>query len=583
MRILGLSSFSYNSAAAILEDGVIKSAIENDKIAGKRTRGLPEAAISSCFENTGTRWEGLDRVAVATQPLRAWARKTFLRARLSFSAPLASAYHGVNEIGSLARQLNDLRILRKHLSVGAGRIVTFNHHLCHAASSFYMSPFDRALILTADRDGDGQSMTVALGERNRIRVLHTIAFPHSPAWLYSRVTDMIGFLPHQEEHKTQWLSLEGQPLFKDIFVQMLGGASGPVPHLDYSFFNQGLAIRSAFSDKFYRQTGLPYDSKELSEDQRKALASSVQEACAEVLAGVIQHFLQAEKVGAVCLAGGLFQNALLVSSLEERFDKVFVPPAAANAGTALGAALLAWHESQEVAQRQDSPFDVFCGPRFSNLQIKEILDNCKSRYHLPNTQDRKLDTVVSLLQAGKILGWFQNGSEFGPRALGARSVLASPWAPYVKENLNDFIKHREWFRPFAIAVPEEDCSRYFEASPQCCFMNSLARVRPDTNCLPETFLLPGDRIRLQVVERKSNPLFWSLLKRYGENAPAPMLINSSFNLCGEPLVVTPRDALRSYFASGLDALVIGNFVLCKSALPASVPSVSTSTRVSINA
>jgi carbamoyltransferase len=152
--------------------------------------------------------------------------------------------------------------------------------------------------------------------------------------------------------------------------------------------------------------------------------------------------------------------------------------------------------------------------------------------------------------------------------MGNRSVLASPWAPYVKENLNDFIKHREWFRPFAISVPEEDCSRYFEASRQCRFMSSLGSVRPGNECLLEGFLLPGNRVRLHVVERSSNPLFWSLLKRFGEVAPAPMLLNTSFNLFGEPLVVAPRDAMRSYFCSGIDALIIDNFVLSKSSSPA---------------
>ena len=159
---------------------------------------------------------------------------------------------------------------------------------------------------------------------------------------------------------------------------------------------------------------------------------------------------------------------------------------------------------------------------------------------------------------------FHGATEFGPRALGHRSLLASPWAPYVRENLNDYIKHREWFRPFALAVPEEDCDRYFEGSQLCQSMNSLASVRPDANILPEGFVLPGNFVRLQVVRQESNPLFWRLLKRFGETAPAPLLVNTSFNLFGEPLVVKPRDAMRSYFCSGIDALVIDNFVLSKS-------------------
>jgi carbamoyltransferase len=165
--------------------------------------------------------------------------------------------------------------------------------------------------------------------------------------------------------------------------------------------------------------------------------------------------------------------------------------------------------------------------------------------------------------AGKIVGWVQGACEFGPRALGNRSVLASPWAAYVRENLNDYIKFREWFRPFAISVTEEDCHQYFDCSKLCRFMNSLAWIRTNASVLPDGFLLPGGRVRLHVVERRANPAFWRLLKRFGNHAPAPMLVNTSFNLFGEPLVVNPRDSIRSYFCSGIDALVIDNFVLSK--------------------
>jgi carbamoyltransferase len=285
-----------------------------------------------------------------------------------------------------------------------------------------------------------------------------------------------------------------------------------------------------------------------------------------------------EGIQQVCFGGGLFQNVLLVACLEKNLgpNQVFVPPAPGNAGTALGAAYLAWHQVLQKP-RIESHLHVYLGPKFGRQDVKDILDNTKSRYTVPNTEGRRLDAAVQLLQAGKIVGWFQGAAEFGPRALGNRSVLASPWAAYVRENLNDFIKHREWFRPFAISVPEEDCARYFEASQQCRFMNSLGRVRPGSECLPEGFLLPDNQVRLHVVEQRSNPLFWQLLKRFGEQAPAPMLLNTSFNLFGEPLVLTPRDAMRSYFGSGLDALIIDAFVLSKAALPAgNSPPASTS-------
>ncbi len=566
MRILGLSSFRHDTAAALLEDGRIVAAIENDKVARSRTRGLPEGAIRFCFTAASVKWEAIDLIAVATQPLKAWLRRSGLRARRALLAPVASAYYEANELSALARSLNDLRVLRKHSGNAPQKVLNFDEHLCHAASAFFPSGFDRALIIVLDEDGDGNSGTVAVGEATRIHPVHRFRFPHSLAWLYSQVTDMAGFVPHQEEHKAQWLSLEGSPVFKPVFLKMLRGSRGLAPHLDYSYFNRGLAQRLAFSPKFYAETGLSSDPSKLTDDERRSLASSVQQACVEVVTDLVEHFRKTENLSQACFAGGLFQNPLLVAALEKNLNpqQIFVPPAPGNAGTALGSAFLAWHRAQN-STRTPVQFSVYCGPRFTSQETKEVLDNCKARYAVQVTEDRKIDAATQLLLDGKIVGWFQGAAEFGPRALGNRSVVASPWAPFVKENLNDFIKHREWFRPFALSVTEEDCDRYFEASRQCRVMNSMARVRPDQDCLPECFMLPNGQVRLHIVEQQTNPLFWRLLKHFGQRAPAPILVNTSFNLFGEPLVLSPRDAARSYFCSGLDALVVHNFVLSKAA------------------
>jgi carbamoyltransferase len=209
----------------------------------------------------------------------------------------------------------------------------------------------------------------------------------------------------------------------------------------------------------------------------------------------------------------------------------------------------------------------YWGPAYSNEEIKKVLDNCKAAYHWYDSDERNLSEAVRLLQVGKIVAWFQGAAEFGPRALGNRSLLASPWAPYAKENLNDYVKHRESFRPFALAIPEERCAEYFECSANGRFLTTMAKAneagRKLLAGLPPGFLLPDNLVRLHVVHAADNPLLWKLLNRAGANAPAPMLVNTSFNLFGEPLVVTPRDAVRSYFCSGADALVAGNFLLEK--------------------
>jgi carbamoyltransferase len=568
VRILGLSSFRHNGSAALLEDGNIVAAIEDAKLSRSNTRGLPEAAIKFCFAKAGITWHDLDAVAVAFRPVRAWARRSWAAVGASPFSAVSGMYYEANELGDLTRELGNLRLLRHKNGNSTRRFLTLEHQLCHAANAFYRSPFDRSLILTMDEDGDGRTGMVAIGEGTKIRVIDTVPFPHSLAWAYSQVTGLLGFVPRKEEHKTQWLSLDGEPEFKQVFVNMLRNPRSLMPHLNPNFLKHDVVGGFALSSKLLRDIGLSGDAMQLTEDQRRALASSVQQACTEIVVDLVRHYCNSQGVRQICLGGGLFQNVLLVSELEKCFGlgKVFVAEAPGNSGGSVGAASLVWHQVQRQPRREPVPGNYW-GPAFTRHEIKDVLDNYKSRYAVPNTSERKMESTLQLLQAGNIVGWFQGATEFGPRALGNRSLLASPWAPYVKENLNDYIKHREWFRPFAISVPAEDCSRYFEFSQLCCSMNSLGWVRPEAGVVPRNFVLPGNRIRLHVVERKSNPTFWNLLKRFGEQAPAPMLLNTSFNLAGEPLVARPQDAVRSYFSSGLDALVIENFVLSKASVP----------------
>jgi carbamoyltransferase len=561
MLSLGLSSFKHDTAAALLEDGIIKAAIEEDKLTRSRSTGLPENAIRFCLESAGATWSDLDRIAIATRPFEGWRTRSLLSARLGPSSPVTAVFHQANEIGVFARELSELRMLRSKVNGTGSKVQNFEHHLCHAASAFFLSPFDQALILTMDEEGDGTSGMIAVGEGTRIRVLRKIPFPHSLAWVYTQITELLGFDPHRDENKTQWLSLEGEPVFKDVFLEMLRSRHSPLPHVNSGYVNlAGMSL----SRKFYRQIGLQEENKELSDDLRRNLARSLQDACEEIVGSMIEHYRKREGIQSVCLAGGLFQNALLVANLEKRvgINEIFVPPAPGNSGSALGAGMLVWHHVMRKPRLPAVRY-LYTGPACNRVEVKDVLDNCKARYSLQSTVERRLDATLQFLDSGKIVGWFQGGAEFGPRALGNRSLLASPWASYVKENLNDYIKHREWFRPFAVAVPEEDCARYFECSELCQSMNSLARVKTGVNVLPEGFVLPGNLVRLQVVQQQGNPLLWRLLKRFGEQAPAPLLVNTSFNLFGEPLVVKPRDAVRSYFCSGIDALVIDNFVLSK--------------------
>jgi carbamoyltransferase len=258
-------------------------------------------------------------------------------------------------------------------------------------------------------------------------------------------------------------------------------------------------------------------------------------------------------------------NPLLVNAVEKGtgFEQLFVQPAAGNEGCAAGAAWLVWHQLLRKP-RLEPIGHVYWGPQFSNEETKRVLDNCKTSYRWFDAEDPLLDETVRLLETGKIVAWYQGAAEFGPRALGNRNLLALPWAPYVKENLNDYVKHRETFRPFALAVPDDDAHCYFECSGLANFMTSMASVRAEYRELVQDFVLPGNRVRLHVVEARANPTFWRLLKRVGKRSVAPLLVSTSFNLFGEPLVIRPREAVRTFYCSGIDALVVGRFLLRKS-------------------
>ncbi len=575
VNILGLSGLAHDSAAALLSDDGIVAAMEESKLVRRRTAaGIPREAIRFCLERSGTGWSGVECVAVASRPVRTWIRQAWMRAKLTPFAPVPSGYYQTKALGELGRELNNGRLLHRLGESPNLRVLHLEHQLCHAASAFYASPFENSLVLTLDEQGDGHAGCLATGEGHTLNMIESIPFPHSPAWIFSQVSDLIGFAPHGDEHKTQWLGLDGDPVFEKLFVELLRRSPGKLPHILSSYFNRGLAGHIAFSPKFYRAIGVDPDIGKAAETGsprppipealRRQLAASVQQACGAIAAELAENYRKQTGAKTLCLAGGLFLNPVIVSYVEKNtgFDRVFVQPAAGNEGTALGAAWYVRHHLQGKP-RQAAVEQLAWGPSYSNQEIKQVLENCKARYRFHVNDDQRLEETIQLLVAGKIVGWFQGAAEFGPRALGNRSLLASPWAPYVKENLNEYVKHREAYRPFAISVTAERAAEHFDYTPSAQFMATLGVAKPESAALLSGFLLPGGRVRLHVVERAANPLLWRLIDRFGQFAPAPMLVNTSFNLFGEPLVLSPRDAVRSYFCSGVDALVMGGFSMTK--------------------
>src|SRR6201982_4182196 len=569
MHILGLSSLEHGPAAAVIGETGLIAAIEEGKLARTRTaEGIPRRAIQFCLESAGIKWPDVDRIAIGSRPGRTWSRTALFRARLAPFALKSSVYFLNKASGELGRELNNFRIMRDMAAGARDRVQGFDHHLSHAASAYFASPFDRALIVTFDERGDGRCGFAGVGEGKNIRELIGISFPHSLAWFYTQITKLIGFQPHGDEHKTQWLSTTGEPVFADFFTAMLRRTPQSPPHLTSKYFQGDFAADLSFTDEFYKALGIQREAEPHLEPKLCAnIAASLQHACSEIVVEWIETLRKQTGHRNLCVAGGLFLNPLLVPAGEEKtgFENIFVQPAGGNEGTALGAAWLAWHESPECS-RVAPLTSLYFGPSYSNEQIKQVLDNCKATYRWCNSEDQKVDEALNLLRAGRIVAWFQGAAEFGPPALGNRGFLPPPGGAYVADNLNDFVKHREPYRPFALSIPEDDCQEYFECTTNGRFMTTMATPTAKMRKLLEPVssgFVAQDRVRLHMVAREDNPLFWKLLKRSGEKGPAPILVNASFNLFGEPLVITPRDAVRSYFCSGVDALMAGNFLLSK--------------------
>jgi carbamoyltransferase len=296
---------------------------------------------------------------------------------------------------------------------------------------------------------------------------------------------------------------------------------------------------------------------------RAALARSAQDLLEEIVLQLAESFRESTRADSLCLAGGVFQNVLLVRALEQRssFRNVYVQPVAGNAGTSVGAAFLA--RKKITCRSGRAPLaSLALGPEPTSQEIKSVLDNCKIVYKYLNSEEQLLEETSRHLDRGKIVAWCQGRTEFGHRALGNRSLLASPFNEYVLDNVNQFIKHREEFHPFALSVPAERAHEFFECGPNCRFMASLGDLKNPVAGL-ERFAFNGTSVRVHTVEKQSNPLFWKLLHKFGESAPAPILVNTSFNLFGEPLVTDPRSAVRSFYCAGVDALAVGPFLVVK--------------------
>ena len=521
--IVGLGGLLSDPACCVIKDGQLASAVEQAKVSRQdRPGSFPDEAFALALESAGVKAEDVEGVALAR--------------------PFALGEEGATQI--------DLRT-----RFPRSEILVVEHHLAHAASAFYASGMENAAVLSIDRAGDFRSGVLFQGQQSRLVPVREMYFPDSLGDLFNRVTEMLGYESRADEHKVQWLSALGEPAYLATFRTILHSGSAQWPRLDRSYFDADHLTLGGFSRKFYKETGIDGEQP-LSQKVKADLASSLQTAAEEAVCSMLAPAQN------VCVAGGLALNALLIRALELKFAHVFVQPAAGNAGTALGAALHAWHNF--YGQTERVPFHTLClGPRYAPAQIKGVLENCKLRFQYLLTEGELISRAIETLKDNKIVAWMQGRMEFGPRALGNRSILASPLNKYSTENLNVYIKHRESYRKFAASVPREHASEYFEVGDNARYLATVAKVKAQHRDVFSAALLGRDLIRVHLVDKEENPLYHSLLTAAGEANGLPVLYNTSFNLFGDPLVCTPRDAVRSFYSSGIDALFVGSFFLEK--------------------
>jgi carbamoyltransferase len=555
MLVLGIASLDQDSGVALADEKSILGAIEEEKLnRSVAADKVPSRAITRILEQHGVGPADLTVAALADLPQQARLRESGLGSKFSASRKRKSARD--------LRKSISIPQLRHQLSRGV-RLQPFEHHLCHAASAFYTSDFDRALILTLDGGAAGRCGQISIGENDEIRPLRTVQFPDSLGWFYSRITALLGLRPLFDEHKVQWLGRQGQPEYLPVFRKLFRSDAHGLPVLDRRYFAAGPDERGTFSPQFYRELKIHKDKFREDPAICAALARSAQLFLEETVLEVAHHFQAQTGADSLCVAGGVFLNVLLIRALERRstFDRVYVQPVAGNAGTALGAAFLARKKLSGKSGR--APMTTLAlGPDLVSQEIKAVLDNCKIIYKYLSGEEQLIAESVRLLQRDKIVAWCQGRTEFGHRALGNRSILASPFSEYVIDNVNQYIKHRADFHPFALSVPAERAAEFFDCSPNCRFMASLGSLRNQVPGL-EQFAFNGREVRVHTVDKDSNPGFWRLLNKFGETAPAPVLVNTSFNLFGEPLVSDPREAVRSFYCSGIDALALGSFLVVK--------------------
>ncbi|HEB53421.1 MAG TPA: hypothetical protein ENI87_09230 [bacterium] len=583
--ILGISAYYHDSAAALLRDGEIVAAAQEERFTRKKhDADFPTSATKFCFEQAGITAEDLDFVAFYDKPILKFHR--LLETYVAFAPVGFRSFQKALPVW-LGQKLHMRRMMTKALGhKPKNRYVFPEHHESHAASAFFPSPFEDAAVVTMDGVGEWATTSIGVGEGNRLKLIREIRFPHSLGLLYSAFTYYCGFKVNSGEYKLMGLAPYGEPRFAElIFDKLIDLKEDGSYRLDLDYFSycQGLTMTN---DRFAALFGQPRRSPESELTQfQMDVAASIQKVTEEVMLRTARYAHEVTGKSNLCLAGGVALNCVGngVILREGPFDRIWIQPAAGDAGGALGAAQFVWHHllgKPRTVQPADAQRGSLLGPKYEPQDIKAFLDGQSVVYEECPDEQHLADRVAELIEQENVIGWFQGPMEFGPRALGSRSIIGDARSPKMQSVMNLKIKFRESFRPFAPIVLREHASDYFDIDERhdSPYMLIVAPVKEDKRKDVDQGLFGLDKLkqvrsvipavthvdysaRLQTVDGERNPRLASMMRAFHQRTGSPVLINTSFNVRGEPIVCTPQDALRCFMGTEMDVLVLENFVI----------------------
>ena len=570
MKILGINYDMYLTSAAMIVDGKITAAVAEERITrAKLSREFPSNAIRYCLEESNCRIEDLDYIVNGFNPgvflekfhplfsrqRRVWGELTY-----SILDQLSSFFEN--------REGSEIEYLEQYLKLGNGgcRTIYINHHMAHAANAFFLSPFDEAAILTVDGRGERETAMFAIGRGNKIEKIDSMSLPHSLGSFYSTFTEFLGFKPESDEWKVMALAA-----YEDSNNEYLGKVldtlqflpNGTI-ELDTSYYTQFFQEFGRFySPKFVAKFGEPRQRDQEIQRRHKKIAAAMQRVMEMALVHMLSSLYEKTGLKNVAVSGGVFMNSVFNGKIlrDTAFEKVFISSCPDDSGNSLGAALYVYNCLLGNQYREEQTHN-FYGPEFSSEEILKTLRNFGVKAEKVSDLE---NYIAAELSKGKLVGWFQGRMEFGQRALGNRSILADPRDPNMKDKINLAVKYRESFRPFAPSILEEHVEEYFNIDPgvKVPFMEMVYMIKESKRSqIPAVVHIDGSA-RLQIVTKQTNQRFYKLIKAFQQSTELPILLNTSFNLNGEPIVCTPTDAIRTFYSCGLDILAIGDYVVTK--------------------